>query len=83
MPMAVFTFLEAYNFSGKTIYPLVTHGGGSFGSSRNDIKKLCPRAVVGEGLSIRAMSRSHGGPAVVKTPNNDVTAWLRKIGVTR
>ncbi|MDR0306443.1 MAG: hypothetical protein LBI42_06360 [Chitinispirillales bacterium] len=81
MPMALFTFLESYDFSGKTIYPLVTHGGGSFGRSLDDIRKSAPKAVIGEGLSISAMSRNHEGPAVVKIPNDNVASWLRKIGM--
>jgi hypothetical protein len=36
--MAVFIFLESYNFSGKAIYPLVTHGGSRFGRS---LMELC------------------------------------------
>jgi flavodoxin len=83
MPMALFTFLEAYDFSGKTIYPLVTHGGSRFGSSLNDMRRLVPRTTIGDGLAVSAMSRSHGGPAVVRTPNSDVTNWLRRIGATR
>jgi flavodoxin len=83
MPMALFTFLEAYDFSGKTIFPLVTHGGSRFGRSIDDIKRLVPKAVIGEGLSVSAMSRSHEGPAVVKTPNEDVNSWLKKIGMIK
>ena len=30
MPMAVFTFLESYDFAGKTVCPLITHGGSGF-----------------------------------------------------
>ena len=52
MPMAVFTFLERYDFTGKTIRPFVTHEGSMFGDSIEDIKKLCPGATVEEGLSI-------------------------------
>ena len=40
MPMAVFTFLEAYDFSGKTIVPFCTHEGSGMGRSENDIRKL-------------------------------------------
>jgi flavodoxin len=40
MPMAVFTFLESYDFSGKTIVPYCTHEGSGLGSSERDIKKL-------------------------------------------
>ena len=53
MPMAVFTFLESYNFSGKTIIPFCTHEGSGLGTSVRDIKKLCPTANVLEGIAIR------------------------------
>lgn len=53
MPMAVFTFLEQYNFSGKRIAPFCTHEGSGLGSSERDIKNLCPGAIVVPGLAIR------------------------------
>lgn len=52
MPMAVFTFLEKYDFSGKIIKPFCTHEGSGMGSSVEDIKKLCPDAKVEKGLAI-------------------------------
>ncbi len=52
MPMAVFTFLEHFNFAGKTIKPFCTHEGSGLGSSVSDIKKLCPTAKVEKGLAI-------------------------------
>jgi flavodoxin len=82
LPMAVFTFLETYDFSGKTIYPLVTHGGSRFGRSLDDIKKLCPRAVLGEGLSVSAFDTNPKDGTRASTPNKDVTAWVRKLGMT-
>jgi flavodoxin len=81
LPMGVFTFLEAYDFSGKTMYPLVTHGGSSFGKSLEDIKKLCPKVVLGEGLSVSAFDSNPKDSAKVTTPNRDVTIWLRKLGI--
>jgi flavodoxin len=81
LPMAVFTFLEAYDFSGKTVYPLVTHGGSRFGRSLDDIKKLCPRAVLGEGFSVSAFDTNPKDATRVTPPNRDVTAWVRKVGV--
>jgi flavodoxin len=81
LPMAVFTFLESYDFSGKTIYPLVTHGGSRFGRSLEDIKKLCPKAVLGEGLSVSAFDRNPNDKTVVSAPNRNVTSWLRKLGM--
>ena len=51
--MAVFTFLEHFNFDGKIIRPFCTHEGSGLGSSISDIKKLCPGAIVEEGLAIQ------------------------------
>lgn len=56
MPMAVFTFLEGYDFIGKKIYPFCTHGGSRMGRSEKDIKDLCPNAVIGKGLPISGNS---------------------------
>ncbi len=52
MPMAVFTFLEAFDFSGKTILPLCTNEGSGMGASEREIKKTCPGATVKPGLPI-------------------------------
>ena len=38
MPMAVYTFLESFDFSGKTILPLCTNEGSGMGSSEREIK---------------------------------------------
>ncbi len=56
MPMAVFTFLERFDFTGKTIYPFCTHEGSGMGSSERDIKRLCPGARLERGLAIRVGS---------------------------
>jgi hypothetical protein len=52
MPMAVYTFLESFDFSGKTILPLCTNEGSGMGSSEREIKKTCPGADVKKGLPI-------------------------------
>lgn len=52
MPMAVWTFLEHFDFTGKTIYPLCTNEGSGMGRSEADIQKLCPGAVLGKGLAV-------------------------------
>jgi flavodoxin len=82
LPMALFTFLESYDFSGKTIYPFLMHGGSGWSRSLDDMKKLCPRTTIGEGFSILAYDRNFADGPMVRTPNRDVTAWLRKLGVT-
>ena len=52
MPMAVFTFLEHFDLSGKVIKPFCTHEGSGLGHSEADIKKLCPNAAVKKGSFI-------------------------------
>ena len=44
MPMAVHTFLDQYDFSGKRIIPFCTHEGSGAGYSEKDIQRLCPSA---------------------------------------
>lgn len=41
-PMAVFTFLEHFDFTGKTIVPFCPHEGSGMGSSEKDIEKIHP-----------------------------------------
>ena len=52
MPMAVFTLLEKFDFSGKTILPLCTNEGSGMGSSESDIRKTAKGASVKSGLAI-------------------------------
>jgi flavodoxin len=73
MPQVLFTFLESYDFSGKTIVPFCTHGGGIWGRSLNDLKKLRPDATVLEGLAISGN--------LVRRSKDDVAKWLQKIGI--
>ena len=49
MPMAVCTFLEKYDFTGKIIKPFCTHEGSGMGSSEEDIKKIIPDSVIKKG----------------------------------
>lgn len=71
MPMAVFTFLEEYDFSEKTIVPFCTHEGSGLGRSEKDIAKVCPKARLLKGLAI------HGARA--SDAEKDVTDWLSNI----
>lgn len=70
IPMPVASFLEEYDFTGKTIVPFCSHGGGRFGQSLTAITKLVPEAVLGEGLAI-SYSGGSGMP-------DDVAAWLEE-----
>ena len=74
IPMPVASFLEEYDFSGKTIIPFCSHGGGGFGQSITDISKLAPNSKIGEGLSIHYS----GGSSL----ENDITTWLNDNGIS-
>ena len=73
MPMPVYTFLEEYNLSGKTIVPFCTHEGSGLGRSVADIRKICPHSTVLDGFAVR------GGD--VKNAKGEVAGWLRDIGM--
>jgi flavodoxin len=73
MPMPVFTFLEEYDLSGKTIASFCTHEGSGLGRSVSDIRKMCPRSTVLDGIAIRGSG--------VKQAQNEVSAWLHGIGM--
>ena len=66
--MAVFTFLEHFQWEGKTIKPFCTHEGSGMGSSVRDIKSLCPDAKVEKGLAIR------GGN--VRQAKEEIENWI-------
>ena len=76
MPMAVFTFLEAFDFSGKTILPLCTNVGSGMGGSVKDIKKTCPGSTVLKGQAIRGNDCQNRQDSVRKTVND----WLEGLG---
>ena len=63
-PMAVATFLERYDFTGKTILPLCTNEGSGMGGSEKGIKKLAPGAEVRKGLPITGSSAGNSGESV-------------------
>ena len=75
IPMPIATLLESYDFSGKTILPFCSHGGGRFGQSITAISKLAPNAKIGDGLSVHYS----GGSSLPK----DVAKWLEKNGVRK
>ena len=56
MPMAVYTFLEHYDFTGKTIHPFCTHEGSGLAGTVRDVQKAAPGAVVTKGLAIHGSS---------------------------
>lgn len=74
MPQALYTFLESYDLSGKSIIPFCPHGGSGFSHTQSTIAELQPNATVREdGL---ALSRND-----VADSAEQVTAWAQGLGL--
>lgn len=72
MPMALYSFLEEEDLSGKTIVPFVTSGGSGFSDTIRTIESMEPDATVQDGLSIRSTS--------VTDAEDQVNEWLGELG---
>ena len=69
-PMAIFSELDRLNFTGKKVFPVMTHEGSGLAGSSSALKKHCKGAVVGNGLAI------HGADAAKS--ESAVAAWAKK-----
>lgn len=66
-PRPVLTFLESYDWSGKTVVPFCTSGGSGISSSLGEIRESCPGANVEEGRRVNDTS--------------SIEPWLRSLGL--
>nr|WP_296264444.1 flavodoxin [uncultured Merdimonas sp.] len=73
MPMIIYTFLDEYDLSGKTIAPFNTSGGSGFSGALDTIAEMEPDAAVTEGLSLRSGEAEDCADAVGE--------WLDSIGL--
>lgn len=64
MPMAVYTFLEHFQWSGKTIHPFCTHEGSGLSGTERKIEKTCKGARVTKGLAIHGSGVDHAQAAI-------------------
>lgn len=69
MPMAVYTFLENYDFSGKKIHPFCTHEGSGLSRTEKDIAKAAKGTKVEKGLAIHGSS--------VDSAKHTVEKWVK------
>ena len=69
-PMAIFTQLDALDFTGKKVFPIMTHEGSGLAGSAQALKKHCKGAAVGAGMAI------HGADAAKS--ERAVADWARK-----
>lgn len=69
MPMAIYTLLDEYDFSNKTIIPFATHGGSGLSNTPNKIQQLEPNAKVLEGLEIRGNEAKNSEKEIINYIN--------------
>lgn len=74
MPMAVYTFLESYDFTGKTIIPFCTHGGSGLAGTVRSLQAACSGAAVLDGLAIAGTTAQNDRD----TAKRLVETWLGK-----
>ena len=75
-PMAVFTFLEEYDFSGKTVVPFTSYGTSGWGNSIASIQKsVGDHTTIAEGFSVQEDN--------MQNLSTRVAAWLQEIGVAQ
>ncbi|MDF2593662.1 MAG: flavodoxin [Clostridia bacterium] len=63
------SFLRQHDFTGKTIIPFCTHGGGGFSEIENGIAKECPKSIMLPGIAVNGAVKSE-----------EVAKWLEAIG---
>ena len=71
MPMAVFSFLEKYDLTGKKIAPFCFNEGSGMGFSERDLKEICKGAEVVQGLSVRGSRTAES--------EQEIAAWARSV----
>lgn len=75
-PMVVFTFLEEYDFSGKTVVPFTSYGESVWGQSIASIQKsVGNNATIVEGLAVQEEN--------MQDLSAKVTAWLQELALVK
>ena len=69
-PSIIKTFLESYDFAGKTVIPFATSGGSGLGKTANDLRAVCPAADIKDGKLL------NGRPSAAA-----LGSWVKELGV--
>ena len=72
-PMLIYSFLESYDWEGKTLIPFCTSGGSGFGRSLDNLPASAPGATILEGFHVNGSS--------VDGAAENVAAWLDGLGL--
>ena len=75
LPMALYTFMETHDWSGKTVAPFVTHEGSGLSSIPSKIKSVTGAEML-DGLAIYG----HVAQNDREQAKEDVINWLKKLG---
>ena len=70
-PMGVLTQLEKLDFTGKKVFPVMTHEGSGLAGSKSALRKYCKGAKLGKGLAVRG--------ADVEKSEEKVAKWAEKV----
>lgn len=72
-PMLIYSFLESYDWTGKTLVPFCTSGGSGFGRSLSKLPDSAPGADILDGLHIRS--------GAVEGSESEVAEWIASLGI--
>lgn len=72
-PMVIYSFLESYDWTGKTLVPFCTSGGSGFGRSLDRLPDSAPGATILEGLHVSGSSAADSG--------EEVAEWIAGLGM--
>ena len=72
-PMVIYSFLESYDWTGKTLVPFCTSGGSGFGRSLDRLPDSAPGATILEGLHVSGSSAADSG--------EEVAEWIAELGL--
>ena len=72
-PMLIYSFLESYDWEGKTLIPFCTSGGSGFGRSLEKLPDSAPGAEILEGLHVSGSS--------VDSAGEEVADWISSLGM--
>ena len=70
--MAIFTLLDALNFNGKNVYPVMTHEGSGLSGAPLALKRHCQGVFVGKGLAIHGADADISEEACIKWVKNNI-----------
>ena len=73
-PMLIYSFLESYDWEGKTLVPFCTSGGSGFGRSLDKLSDSAPGATILEGLHVSGSS--------IDGASEDVSNWIDSLNLT-